>query len=71
VYGSPLRAFEVLCTAKYRYGENSAANPNLKKKSFSHFQSSDIGLKNAFVTVTLLCSANYLNMHEAVNHTLF
>jgi hypothetical protein len=30
VYGSPLRAFEVLCIAKYRYGENSAANPIFK-----------------------------------------
>jgi hypothetical protein len=35
--------FEVLCTAKYCYGENSAANSNLKK-SFEHFKSPDIGL---------------------------
>jgi hypothetical protein len=38
--------FEVICTAKYRYGENSAANPNLKKNLFNTFKSPDIGIKN-------------------------
>jgi hypothetical protein len=31
VYGLPLRAFWGTLIANYRYGENSAANPNLTK----------------------------------------
>jgi hypothetical protein len=37
----------VFFIAEYRYGENSAANTNFNK-SFEHFKSLDIGLKNAF-----------------------
>jgi hypothetical protein len=32
---SPLGAFLCNLHEKYRYGENSAANPNLKKKLFN------------------------------------
>jgi hypothetical protein len=45
VYGSPIRAFWVLCIAKYWYGENSAANPNFKK-SFLTFSKSRYWSKN-------------------------
>jgi hypothetical protein len=43
--------FGVLCIAKYRYGENIAANLNLKKNLFNTLKSPDSGLKNGLNVV--------------------